>query len=355
MNEKKIPDLAKLSGLWLLIAKYAARLGLLLISTGAFAAGIVGQGDDHASYTIPYSAAPHGQIVVQAKVDGRLEGTFLVDTGTSVNLITKALVSELALKPLPLPPEQSPLWEGKPAMLVSPDLQIGTLTLRGGAYVVVSDATTRSLTAIVGQSVDGVIGMQTLRYLAIEIDFSAHQITIVSPGSLSGGAVQRFGFGNSFVVPLVPTLDGKTLDDPGKVATDPNAYWNLTYDVPVRIGDGTRSLQQRLQLDTGSVVTVFASEAVSSLGLKTDGTDAGQGLDGPRLTDLIVVPSIYIGNLCLRDRHAYCYRAGQGQSSPLLGLDVFSGYRVLLDFAAKTMYLAPPAPAVPTLKLKTGG
>ena len=60
---------------------------------------------------------------------------------------------------------------------MSPALQIGSLTLSGGAYIVIGGAITRNLTAILGQPVNGVISMQTLRYLATEIDFSTHQIT----------------------------------------------------------------------------------------------------------------------------------------------------------------------------------
>ena len=52
---------------------------------------------------LPFTATPRGQIVVDAKIDGRPAGAFEVDTGTSVNLITDTLVAKLALKPLPFP------------------------------------------------------------------------------------------------------------------------------------------------------------------------------------------------------------------------------------------------------------
>ena len=64
-----------------------------------------------------------------------------------------------------------------------------------------------------------------------------------------------------------------------------------------------------------------------------------QGLEGPRVIDKVRVPILQIGDLRLVDRPAYCYHAGSGQLEPLLGLDVLTGYRILLDFQAKKMYL----------------
>ena len=51
------------------------------------------------------------------------------------------------------------------------------------------------------------------------------------------------------------------------------------------------------------------------------------------------VPSLQIGDLRLVDRPAYCYHDVSGQFEPLLGLDVLTGYCILLDFGAKKMYL----------------
>ena len=87
----------------------------------------------------------------------------------------------------------------------------------------------------------------------------------MTPGNLSDAAVRQLGFGGAFQAPLLPTLDGKTLDDPGKPATDPNTYWNLDYHVPAQVGDGTRVVTESLQMDTGSTGTVFGHEVGTSL------------------------------------------------------------------------------------------
>ena len=230
-------------------------------------------------YILPFTATPHGQIVVDAKIDGRPVGAFLVDTGTSVNLITDTLVAKLALKPLPFPREQAPLWDGKPATLVSPILQVGSLTLSGGAYIVIGGATARNLTVILGQPVAGVIKMQTLRYLATEIDFSAHQIAVVT---LREPVRRRRAPARLQRRVRIPTTADPRWQDLGRFGQGGDGSEHLLgiWTIMCRCRSATVGGWSRrvLQLDTGSTGTVFGHEVGTSLKLNTQAVLTVRGL-----------------------------------------------------------------------------
>ena len=60
--------------------------------------------------------------------------------------------------------------------------------------------------------------------------------------------------------------------------------------------------------------------------------------------DTAPVEAINLGGIEVRDyRVKYPDKKSHGDDPVTLGLDVLSGYRVLLDFPAQKMYVAPPA------------
>jgi len=304
-----------------------------------------------ASYTFPFTSLFYGAPVVQAKINDTVTATFLVDTGSSTNAISQSLVDKLCLKPQITTQIIVPsLLGGKQATFVSPEkVLVGSLTLQGGAYIVTP---TKELGLMTGGAVDGIIGMEMLRYFAVDLDFARHQMTLWFPNGLADDAVKQAGFSDAFTVPLIPSIPDSIIYDPAKAAQSVEGYWNLKYSVPVQISDGTHTSQQNLLLDSGSGVTIFPADVSGSLKLEVQEISAlPKQLFGTQRANIVQAPSLQIGSLRLVSYAVGILQAraaGEGHMSETgtLGLDVLSGYRVLMDFGAKKMYFKPAIPQI---------
>ena len=309
----------------------------------------------HVSYTFPYTPLTYGAPVVQVKINDSVTGNFLIDTGSSANLITDALVDKLGLKPQPIAQGKTPfLLDGKPASSVSSlNLQIGSLKLNGGVYFVIK---AKSLSSFMKQPIDGIISMQILRYFALDIDFAHHKITMWFPNALPEDVVKQAGFEGAFVVPLSANVPDDVLYDPVKAVVDADAYWRLLYFVPVEINDGVKTAHESLLLDSGNAATILPSEVSFLLKLKPFGVQAIPNLlSVSQPVEEVQVPTFQSGNLCLLNHTVGYYQKGNVGNTPVLGLDVLSGYHVLIDFGAKKMYLQSSLSAVVKQKLLLGG
>ena len=303
------------------------------------------------SYTFSFTSLFYGAPVVQARINETVTATFLIDTGASTNAISQTLVDKLGLKPQITTQIIVPsLLEGNQSTFVSlQKVVVGSLTLQGGAYIIMP---AKTLAAGMRREVDGVISIQMLRYFAIDLDFSRHQMTLWYPNGLPDDAVKQAGFSNAFTVPLIPSVPDAILYDRKKAAESVEAYWNLKYFVPVQVGDGIHISQSNLLLDTGSGVTIFPSEVSRSLKLKVQETIAVPNqIFGSEQAGVVQASSLQIGSLHLADRTVGILQArttGEGSMSEMgtLGLDVLSGYRVLIDFGAKKMYFKPNIPQI---------
>ena len=319
--------------------------------TDAEAPGVTSVTPAHASYTLPFTSLFYGAPVVQAKINDATTAVFLIDTGASTNFISQALVDKLDLKPQAAPiAKDSSFLDGKQATFVSlRKVLIGSLTLQGGAYIVMP---TSDLAAGMRQEVDGVISMQMLRYFAIDLDFQRHQMTLWYPNGLDDDAVKQAGFKDAFITPLISSVPDTVLYDPTKVAESQEAYWNLYYSVPVQISDGNHMSQQRLLLDTAGGITIFPSEVSRLLSLRVQGTmPLFKPTYGSQRVNVVKASSLQIGDLRLHNQTANVFQvAATGEDSAnkmaALGLDVLSGYRILIDFGAKKMYLKPDIPQI---------
>lgn len=304
-----------------------------------------------ASYTFPFTSLFYGAPVVQARINDTVTTTFLIDTGASTNAISQTLVDRLGLKPQTTNQIAVPsLLQGKQVPFVSlQKVLIGSLTLQGGAYIVLPATT---LSAGMRQEVDGIIGMGMLRYFAIDLDFSRHRMTLWYPNGLDDDAVRQAGFSDAFMVALIPSISDAILYDRVKVAESVEAYWSLTYSVPVKIGDGIHTSQQNLLLDMGSGVTIFPSDVSKSLNLKVQETSTLPNITtGLQQASVVQASSLQVGGLRLVDHTVGILRAKTAgevtTNGPTpLGLDVLSGYRILIDFGAKKMYFKTAIPQI---------
>ena len=266
--------------------------------------------------------------LVPVQINGQTSATFALDTGTNFSAVTDTLAAKLGLVPKPYFQDGQPYQVlGKPADAVTlHTLQAGLFVFRQERVLVLPAS---GLSALLQQPIDGILGMDLLRHFAVEVDFPTRRITLLSPGGLSPSARQDAGFGEAVAVPL--TLQSRT----------------RLYLASGQLRNGENTGQENMLVDTGSGATAISSTLAGQLALvpvQSGGSTAM--LSGTFPIDTARVPALDLGGLTVSNVPVvYPTQSGE-KYGPLLGVDVLSQYRVLLDFPDKTMYLqaAPPPP-----------
>ena len=288
-------------------------------------------------FIVPFTSVPgQGAPLITVWINGQVEATFIVDTGTVDDLISQSLVKKLGLvsHPALLPNGKPLLLEGKqPQAVTLTSLKIGgkagPLNLQpfNGPVCVLPD---QQLRVSADRSVDGLIGSGLLAKFAVSLDFSAHTMLLVYPGSLTRAEAEYLGYcqpgGTDF--PLAMDAD----------------------DVcSVQVGVENKGVSQRvdLPLDTGSQMTTLPARTAQDLSLGSLGQIPQADHSSSVSTVCETRPdALVLGEVRLvRPLINYVETADY---TPRLGLDILSSYKVLMDFPAKKMYLQP---AVPTIKI----
>ncbi len=174
--------------------------------------------------------------------------------------------------------------------------------------------------------VDGLIGSNLLNQFAADFDFSGNTMTLCHPGGLTAANANFLGFGGpgGTVVPL---------------SVSPNEF----YSVPVGMESGKVSRQANLLVDTGSQTTEIPHQAAQDLALTPLGVLPQVGFTGGFTVEKAWLPVLVLGEMRVTDQLVtYGFKSDY---TPRLGMDILSGYKVLMDFPGKKMYLQPiPAP-----------
>lgn len=153
--------------------------------------------------TIPYTPSKYGQIIVQVRLSGGLTGTFLLDTGSGSTCVTDTLAAKMGLSPVPaVGTDGKPvlLYAGKQAQMVTvPLLQMSNFRLLSTPCLVLSQ---KSLSPLVGQPLDGILGAGVLTIYPMYFDFLRHQITLFSPSPLTSDELRSVGMEDAADVPV---------------------------------------------------------------------------------------------------------------------------------------------------------
>ena len=271
-----------------------------------------------------------GSPLVQVKLlDKYHTGTFILDTGTSFNAVTRTMAAKLNLVPKPMIEDGRPsLLAGKPMDEVHlAVLQVGQFPVSGDAVVLKDE----DLPAALGTTgkVDGILGVNLLGPLAALFDFSKHEITLWYPGNLTDAEVQQLGF----TEPAVPLVQGKT----GGV-----------FKALAQAANGTSHGQDAFVIDTGSNHTRLSYALAQQLKLTPipGSLSPAKTFGDPVGSSTAVLETLKVGQFTFGNRFVDCPAQDKpGQYSPsTLGMDELSRFRVLLDLPAKKMYLQPVAP-----------
>jgi len=286
--------------------------------------------------TIPYTPSKYGQIIVQVRLSGGLMGTFLLDTGSGSTCITDTLAVKMGLSPVPaVGTDGKPvlLYSGKQAQMVTvPLLQMSNFRLLSTPCLVLSQ---KSLSPLVGQPLDGVLGAGVLTIYPMYFDFLRHQITLFSPSPLTSAELRSVGMEDAADLPVA----------------DLTSNHRFEFACPAVMANGGERVQENLLVDTGAAGTIISERTARQLKLQP----ISDNHYSPTLFGNIVVrqtdlPTLSLGSLSVNNLRLR-YTQGLSASFPTyIGLDVLSQFRVLLDYKQKKMYLKPitaPTSAAP--------
>ena len=270
------------------------------------------------------------QPLITVVLNSTTTATFVLDTGSYVSAVSDTLVKKMGLVPQPyLLAEGRPfILNGKPLNKVDAaplGIGEGKTQLAIMRYPLAVFAA-KELAPVYGPGVDGIIGTDLLRFMAVRLDCPQHQVTFWYPGNLTPAELVSDGFGHSLIVPV----------------TDPDH--NALYYVQGQFQNGLNTATEKMRVDTGISGTFVSPAVASALKLTPDMTGKIDLFETTATLFRAKVPSARFGDLTLHDFPIYYYEKEDSANPISLGMDVLSGYRVLLDYAHGTVYLKPTVP-----------
>ncbi len=289
-------------------------------------------------YQVNYTPLKLGQIdggqpLIPVSLDGNQASIFLVDTGTTFSIISSELAKQMNLylepgvggggKPI--------LWKGKQAMTTRvPVLKVGNIRFTDVALLVL-DAKDISLSPSGNDAApyQGIIGSNLLQQFAVVLDSQKLTLGLCVPGNLSEHQVKLFGMSQPHVLPMTNV--------------DTNKWF-----VSAQLLNGRLKGNENLLLDTGSDGTDVSEQLGQEIGLKTQRKRGSKNAYGTQSVAISTTDQINLGDLTLR-HVSLTIRPVSEELPPTLGMDILSGYRVLMDFPAKKMYLQSNTAAVPAI------
>ena len=267
-----------------------------------------------------------GQPVIQTLLNGKEPAAFLVDTGATLCVLSPEMAKRLNLerRPAVLDDGTPFLYQKKqPSEVTLSSFKFGdyTIHINGGSFILLNDQNFMGFPNRNSDDTlfDGILGTNLLNNYAVLLDASQHLLGLCSPGNLSLSQVGQVGYTAPYLVPIFQK-DG---------------FWFVT----VWLTNNGISQSEDMVLDTGSNITTISDTAAAHLGLTIT--------EEQRMTDVYSnnvpigaasVDTLQIGGVVLHG-HAIKVATISKLEPPRLGMDILSGYRVLMDFPAKKMYL----------------
>ena len=266
---------------------------------------------------------------------------FLADTGAASTVLSSEIAKQLNLKLQPgvLDSGKPALWKGKQASeaMIS-FIEIGnfTMNVQQGVFFILDRQNLMANPRPKPDDIlfDGVLGVNILEHFAVLLDTSQHTLGLCVPGNLNLHQVSQLGYTAPFAVPI----------------TQKDGHWFVT----VQLTNSGVKQSEDFILDTGSNQTVVSNTAAEHLGLKiTEEQQVTNAYSDNVRVGVSSVDNLQIGNIKLNG-HAIGVAFNTKPLPPVLGMDILSGYRVLMDFPAKKMYLqSNTAATVPAITIGT--
>ncbi len=266
-------------------------------------------------------------LYVMATTPGNERLRLLVDTGSSISVLTKEAASR-ARADLRWPhgvARGKPHEDGARPVAQLRSVRLGLLAFDEVPCIV---ATGSEGLVCHDMGVDGILGMSALARCAVELDFGTPAVAIWPFGGVTNEAASRAGFEVTGTAPLaVDTTRSRTF---------------VTGTI-----NGKRHV--RLLLDTGSQSTEVTADLVRALRLRTEQTGTlTRGFGTLQHVNSARVRSMDVGTVSL-GAPLVDYPSDRRPSNcdGLLGIDAISHYRVIVDAPAGHLLFAKALRAVP--------
>jgi hypothetical protein len=264
-------------------------------------------------WTFPLFAPARGAATVLGTIDGHGPYVWFIDTGSAFTTIDPRVAAELHLHAVASGrwhdlSDEHRHWLGKVSDGQVREWRVGDLTVTSPTFTVAQI----DVASWEGHPVAGYLGMDTIRYMTLEVDFDT--------------GVARLGLPGQIHLP-----DG--------VAASPAYVRDGQLFAEARIAGQTRAFKIR---SGASVSTVFPASA-RKLGLTASGkTGRLPTYGGPKPVDTYVVPAVAVGgteqaNVELVEQPI----ANDDDSCGSLGNDFLRAYHWYVDVQAGRMALVP--------------
>lgn len=300
---------------------------------------------------VPIKTDEHGFIIVPVVVNHTVRGRFLLDTGTTDCLITERFAAKL--KANPLATESHAGWrEANGVRIRTVTLEsvrfgghtLGNIIYRGRRIENLSYRGQRLRDIVVGGyglkdfeygvvrasqinlGVDGILGLSALSNTVIAVFPRRHTMEIYPTGNMTPARRAAAGFGPAAVrLPLSEDKD------------------EALYFCKVGFSSGGKTDTVDLLFDTGFDITSLPASVEKSLHLQPLHEGMTFTFNHQTASYDTVVPLMTVGDLKLSNQPVtYSLEPPkQGKADNSLGIDVFKGYSLLIDFPASVVYLSP--------------
>ena len=267
--------------------------------------------------------------VVKARI-GTVDATLVVDTGSVGSGISSSLAKRLGLTPKSLLPEgQRNAFGQKVDVVTLPIMKLGDLNATPSQVLVYEDSVWRPL----GLNVDGVVGLYFMQQFLVEFDYPHHRLAFLNSKAVTPVMRKQAGYGaSSYSADITKTQDG-------------------FYQVKLNLSAGQLHESESATIDTGGYATQISAEAAHALHLSPIGSSIpSPGLRKQQEVNLSQVGGLGVGNLQISDVPVqYPDKDDPFRVVPILGADILSRYKVLVDFPGKKIYFQPIPPPKHTI------
>ena len=267
--------------------------------------------------------------IVKARV-GTVDTTFLVDTGSVGTGISPSLAKRLGLAPVSLLPKgQLNAFGQKVDVVTLPIMQVGDINATPSRVFVYEDSVWRPL----GLDVDGVIGLYFMQQFLVEFDYPHHRLTFLNSKAVTPAMREQAGY------------------DASSYSADITKDKYGFYQVKLNLSAGQWHSSESATIDTGGYATQISAKAARALHLSPIGSPTlSLGLRKQQEVNLSQIGELQVGGLQISDVPIqYPDKDDPFRVVPILGADILSRYKVLMDFPGKKIYFQPIPPPKHTI------
>lgn len=221
-------------------------------------------------------------------------------------------------------------------MALNQNLKFGTLAIKDLNLVLINFS---SLSANLGQRLDGIIGYEILNQYVTQIDFDQKKLSFynsIATVDTNGYTAIPFEFSRNINIPRFPVsiklANGQTFT--GKVMFDTGSAISLIVSTPFSKYHDFSSKLGQISLSTGRGLNAFTQDQLANIkSMSFNGFEFGEM--GIRLTvnDKAEPKDGYLG---------------------ILGIEVIKHFNVILDYAHKKIYLKPNKAYGSPFRIETG-